>query len=282
VADYLVGILPPAWSRGRGRLQKGEKPLTLSDHVIVVGYGVNGKNLARVLKHLQIPHAIIETNPYTVSGEKKRGEKLIFGDASRQEVLSHAQAGKARIMVIAISDAAASRRIASLARQMNPAIHIIVRTRYLLEVEPLLKLGVNEVIPEEFETSVEILSRVLRTLLVPYDDIERCVAEVRRDGYGMLRSLSKRHSHAVGISGFLSGAEIGTFRVRSGSPLEGESLREGTIRSRSGATVLVIKRGDEVVPNPDPVWAFQSSDLVLLLGSAEQLAVAGRLFEPQG
>ena len=281
IADGLVRLLPARWSRGRGRLVRGEKPLTLSDHVIVVGFGVNGRNLTRVLKHLQLPHAIIETNPYTIGGEKKRGEKIIFGDASREEVLKHARVETARIMVVAISDAAASRRIAALARQLNPAIHIIVRTRYLLEVEPLLRLGVNEVIPEEFETSVEILARVLRTLLVPHDEIERCVAEIRRDGYGMLRSLSRRHSHAVGISGYLSGAEIGTFRVREGSPLVGESLREGTVRNRSGATVIVIKRGDEVVPNPDPVWSFREGDLVLLLGSPEQLAVAGRLFGPQ-
>jgi CPA2 family monovalent cation:H+ antiporter-2 len=47
----------------------------------------------------------------------------------------------------------------------------------------------------------------------------------------------------------------------------------------SGASVLVIKRGEEVVPNPDPVWELQTDDLVLLLGTPEQLAVAGRLFE---
>ena len=281
IADRIVRILPHGLNRGRGRLVRGEKPISMAGHVVVAGFGVNGRNLAQVLKHLQLPHVIIETNPYTVGGEKKRGEKIIFGDASREEVLKHARIDAARIMVIAISDAAASRRIAALARQMNPAIHIIVRTRYLLEVEPLLQLGANEVIPEEFETSVEILARVLRTLLVPLDEIERCVAEVRRDGYGMLRSLSRRHSHAVGISGYLSGAEIGTFRIRNGSVLEGESLREGTIRNRSGATVLVIKRGNEVVPNPDPVWSFQDGDLVLLLGSAEQLAAAGRLFGPE-
>lgn len=281
-AGHLVGILPASWGRGRGLLHKEEKPLTLSGHVIVVGYGVNGRNLAKVLKHLHLPHVIIETNPYTASGEKKRGEQMIFGDASRQEVLDRARIETARIMVVAISDAAASRRIASLARHLNPAIHIIVRTRYLLEVEPLYKLGVNEVIPEEFETSVEILARVLRSLLVPHDDIERSITEVRRDGYEMLRSLSRRHSHAVGISGYLAGAELATFQVRDGSPLEGEGLREGTIRSRSGATVLVIKRGDEVIPNPDPVWEFRSNDLVVLLGTSEQLAVAGKLFGPQG
>jgi CPA2 family monovalent cation:H+ antiporter-2 len=279
IADFVSGLLPHEWTRGRGVLARSEKNILLNDHVVIVGYGVNGKNLARVLKTLQIQHIVIETNPFTVRKEAKKGQHILFGDASQAELLKHAHIDKARALVVAISDAAASRRVASLARQLNPSLHIIVRTRYLLEVEALYKLGVNEVIPEEFETSVEILSRVLRNYLVPQDDIERCVAEVRSDGYDMLRSMSRRHSHAVGISGYLSGAEIATYRVKKGSPLEGKGLREGTIRNMSGATVLVIKRNDEVVANPDPIWELHSDDLVLLLGMPEQLAVAARLFE---
>jgi len=280
IANYTIGVLPHSLTRGREIFAGDKKKVTLSDHLIIVGYGVNGKNLARVLKHLKISHVVIETNPFTVSKEKKKGEQIIFGDASKPEVLDHAHIEKARIMVIAISDAAASRRIAALARQLNPSIHVIVRTRYILEVEPLFKLGVNEVIPEEFETSIEILSRVLRRFLVPQDVIDSCIVDVRRDGYDMFRSASKRHSHAVGIAGFLSGAEIGNFRVHKGSPMEGASLREGLLRSRSGATILAIKRGEEVMPNPDPVWVLEDKDVVLLLGTPEQLVAAGRLFEP--
>lgn len=279
VAIYASEILPRSWTRGRGALAGGVKKSAMSDHVIIVGYGVNGKNLSRVLKHLNISHLVIETNPFTVNAEKKKGEHILFGDASKPEILEHAQVEKARVIVVAISDAAASRRIAALARQLNPSIHVIVRTRYILEVEPLFKLGVNEVIPEEFETSVEILSRVLKRFLVPHDVIENCIADVRRDGYEMLRSVSRRHSHAVGIAGFLTGAELGTFRVQKGAPLDGTSLREGLLRSRSGASVLVIKRGEEVTPNPDPVWELAPGDILLLLGTPEQLNVAGRLFE---
>ncbi|MBP1729480.1 MAG: Kef-type potassium/proton antiporter, family [Deltaproteobacteria bacterium] len=278
LADYLVGVLPHTWSRGRGVLARHEKPIVLSDHMIIVGYGVNGKNLARVLSKLKIAFVVIETNPFTVRKEAKKGHHILFGDAAKHEVLQQARIEQARGMVVAISDAAASRRVAALARQLNPAIHIIVRTRYLLEVEPLYKLGANEVVPEEFETSVEILSRVLRNYLVPQDDIEHCIAEVRSDGYEMLRTMSRRHSHAVGISGYLSGAELATFRVQKGAVLEGRSLSDGTIRSRSGATVMVIKRGEEIVPNPDPVWELQRDDILLLLGSSEQLAAAGKLF----
>ena len=279
LADFVIDRLPHEWTRGRGVLAKNERTVILNDHVIIVGYGVNGKNLARALKDLNIRHIVIETNPFTVKKESRKGQQILFGDASKPEVLEHAQIKTARGMVVAISDAAASRRVAALARQLNPSLHIIVRTRYMLEVEPLYKLGVNEVVPEEFETSIEILSRVLRNYMVPQAEIERCIGEARSDGYDMFRSLSRRHSHAVGISGYLSGAEIATYRVKRGSQLEGSGLREGTIRSMSGATVLVIKRGEEVVPNPDPVWELQENDLVLLLGAPEQLAAASRLFE---
>jgi len=146
-------------------------------------------------------------------------------------------------------------------------------------MEPLYKLGVNEVIPEEFETSIEILSRVLRKYLLSHDEIERCVSEVRGDSYEMFRTLSRRHSHAVGISGFLTGAELGTFRVGPASPLVGHSLRDGILRDRSGATLLMIKRGNDVIPNPDPVWEIRENDLVLILGTPEQLAAAASLFE---
>ena len=280
VALFVSGVLPKGWSRGSRTFAEKRHKVTLSDHVIIVGFGVNGRNLAKVLKTLNIPHTVVETNPFTVRGEKGSGQRIIFGDATKQEILSHAGIERARVIVVAISDAASSRHIAALARQMNPSIHVIVRTRYLLEMEPLFKLGVNEVIPEEFETSVEILSRVLKRFLIPQDVIESCVAEVRKDGYEMLRTVSKRHSHAVGISGFLSGAEIGTFRVHKNSAVEGETLRGGMLRAKSGATAVAIKRGEEITPNPDPVWQLQDGDIVLLLGTPEQLRAAAKLFEP--
>lgn len=278
VAERVVAVLPHSLTRGRGVLARREHKMTVSDHVIIVGFGLNGRNLARVLKHFKIDHVVIETNPFTVKTERKKGSPIIFGDGSSSEILNHANIGKARIIVIAISDAASSRRIAASARRINPGIHVIVRTRYILEMEPLYKLGVNEVIPEEFETSIEILSRVLRKYLLTHDEIERCVSQVRGDSYEMFRTMSRRHSHAVGISGFLTGAELGTFRVGAASPLVGHSIREGILRDRSGATLLMIKRGDEVIPNPDPVWEIREDDIVLIIGTPEQLAAAAGLF----
>lgn len=280
VALTICRILPRSLVRGKGSLMQGGQKIRLSDHVVIVGYGLNGKNLARVLKAYNIPYAVVEANPYTIATERKRGAHIVFGDATSPEVLEHVQMAKARILVIAISDASASRRVAALARQLHPGVHIIVRTRYLAEMAPLYEIGANDVIPEEFETSVEIFTRVLKRYLIPQGQIEESVATVRKDSYEMFRTLSKIHSPAAEISGFLSGVEIGTFTVTKGSSLEGESLRTGTLRSRSGATLLAIRRGEEVIPNPDPVLEMQAKDVVLLIGTPQQLKVAGKLFQP--
>lgn len=279
LANSLATRLPAAFKRGTRTTGVKHDRFPMENHVIIVGYGINGKNLARVLNGNGIPYIAIETNHLTVKNERKKGTRIIFGDASRPEILSHALIEKARCVVIAISDAAATRRVVAMARQVKPSVHLIVRTRYVAEMEPLFKLGVNDVVPEEFETSVEIFSRVLRNYLIPHDQIEHCIAEVRRDSYQMFRTISRRHSHATGISGYLSGVELATFRVRPGSRLAGTQLRDGVLRSQSGASVLVIKRGEKVISNPDPVWEFLPDDVVLTLGSSDQLTFAAHLFE---
>ncbi len=84
--------------------------------------------------------------------------------------------------VVVINDPAAARQITSMVHHLNPGACLIVRTRHVQEVKELRRLGVDEVIPEEFETSVEIFSRVLSRYLVPQDEIERLIAQVRTDG----------------------------------------------------------------------------------------------------
>lgn len=279
LANRISSWLPAMFKTGHRVTGVSHDRFPMEDHVIIVGFGVNGKNLARVLTGNGIRYIAIETNHHTVKTERKKGTRIIFGDASKAEILSHALIEKARLMVIAVSDATATRRVAAQARMMKPGIHIIVRTRYIAEMEPLYQLGVNDVVPEEFETSVEIFARVLRAYLVPHDQIEHCIAEIRRDSYQMFRTMSRRHSHATGVTGYLSGVELATFRVQSGSPIVGTLLKDGLLRDRCGATVLVIKRGDQVASNPDPSWKFEPDDVVLVLGRPDQLVFAGHLFE---
>ncbi|MDT8274033.1 MAG: cation:proton antiporter, partial [Desulfomonilia bacterium] len=150
---------------------------SMEDHLIIIGYGINGRNVSRAARFAGIPYLILEMNPETVRSERAKGEPIYYGDATQHAILEHVGVRKARVLVIAIPDAAAVRKITSTARSLNGSLHIIARTRYVSEVDPLYQLGADEVIPEEFETSIEIFSRTLAKYLIPHDDIERITAD---------------------------------------------------------------------------------------------------------
>jgi len=160
------------------------------DHLVIIGFGVNGKNVACAARTADISYVIIELNPDTVRREQVRGEPIFYGDASQEDVLRHAHIEAAKVVVVAIPDAAATGRITELARRINPTARLIIRTRFLQEVERLYELGATEVIPEEFETSIEIFTRVLNHFSVPEEQIEEVKAEIRAESYRIFRIRS--------------------------------------------------------------------------------------------
>lgn len=252
----------------------------LEDHLIVIGYGVNGRNVARAARIAMIPYVIIEMNPETVRAERARGEPILYGDATQEAVLKAAGADRARVLVAAVPDAPATRGITALARRMNPEMHIIARTRFVREVGPLYELGANEVIPEEFETSIEIFTRVLAKYAIPRNDIEAFVAEVRADGYEMFRHLSLPTASLADLQVSLPGVEISAIRLGARSPLAGKTLAEAALRAKYSVTVVLIHREGQTVSNPDGATMLHADDVLVLLGHEEAIAQVGRLCAP--
>jgi CPA2 family monovalent cation:H+ antiporter-2 len=179
---------------------------------------------------------------------------------------------------MAISDAAATRRMVELARRLNPGVYIIARTRYSQEVGPLSVLGANEAIPEEFETSIEIFARVLRRYLVPREDIERQIAAIREDGYEMLRQLRPSPLAWHEVQRHLADLEVETFRIEAEAPAAGRTLADLHIREQLGITVLAIQRDGGTLTNPWGGTLLQAGDLVITLGKPTQFAEAAPLF----
>jgi CPA2 family monovalent cation:H+ antiporter-2 len=248
----------------------------LADHVIIVGYGLSGKNVATTAKTAKIPYVIIEMNPETVRSEKKADEPIIYGDATHDAVLEHVGIEAARVMVLVISDPTATRRITAVARRLNPKIHIIARTRFLNETTPLHDLGANEVIAEEYETSLEIFARVLAKYLVPKIEIDRLTAETRKGGYQMLRKPAQEPASLADLKLNFPDMEISSIPVHQEAPVAGKSLAELQLRTKYGVTLLAIRRGAEILNNPDGQTQILGDDILILLGSpADLVPVAG-------
>ena len=189
----LLSRLPfPNWLiRGYSDISMFSPRHSLKDHLIIVGMGLNGQNVAQAAKKANIPYIIIDGNADKVKKYKRAGELIFYGDAYHEPILKHAHLESAKVVVIGISDAIATLRITEKIRRLNPTICIVVRTRYVRDIKDLYKLGANEVIPEEFETSVEIFSRVLTKYEIPPDYIARLIAEARADGYQLFYNLDR-------------------------------------------------------------------------------------------
>lgn len=254
--------------------------LGLENHVVIAGYGVNGQNLAKALASARITYAILEMNPETVRAAKGRGEPIHYGDCTRAAVLQSLGIERAKMLVVAISDAASARQAISLARSLNPSVHILVRTRFVAEVEELRRLGADEVIPEEFETSIEIFARVLHHFLVPRNVILDAVAQVRGGMYDMLRGAAARGSAAAGKLQGLDSLDVERIEVREGSGVAGRTLAELALRPTTGATVLAVQRGSEVHASPGADFQLERGDVVVVMGDASATDKVLALMDP--
>lgn len=243
-------------------------------HVIIIGYGLNGRNLAKVLRRTGVPYLVMELNAEAVREAHAQGERIVYGDATRKEVLHHIRLEHARILVLAISDPIASRHTIWLARQMNPNIHIIVRTRYMAEISDLRKLGADEVIPEEFETSIEIFSRVLREYGIARHVIQRQVAAIRSEGYQMLRMPSLPIVDMSEIAEALKSTSTETLFVEADSTSVGKTIGELKLRKATGVTIIAITREGHTEINPGPETTIQAEDVLVLLGGTGQIDLA--------
>jgi CPA2 family monovalent cation:H+ antiporter-2 len=221
-----------------------------------------------------VQYLVLELNAQVVREASAWGERIVYGDATRKEVLHHVGLERARILVVAVSDPVATRHAVWLARQMNPDIHAIVRTRYMSELQDLLRLGADDVIPEEFETSIEIFSRVLREYGIARDVIRRRVEEVRREGYEMLRTPSLPPVEARDIAEALGAASTETLFVEPDSPVVGKTISDLKLRSRTGATVIAVVHDGRTEINPGPERKLHAEDVLVLLGSPEQIEMA--------
>jgi len=238
----------------------------LTDHVVIVGYGLNGRNLARVLKAAGIAYVVLEQNGPMVRRARLEREPVLFGDGTRHDVLAKVGLERARAIVFAISAPAEERRGVAMARQLSRSVQIIVRTRYVREIEELERLGADQVVPEEFETSLEIFSRVLRLYGVPGNAIEREVALVRGEHYEALRGLDLPPIRPDALRHLGVHAVIETVEVEPGARAVGGSPVSLGLRRHTGATVIAAVRQGQPYHVPDPHFRFQPGDIVVLVG----------------
>jgi CPA2 family monovalent cation:H+ antiporter-2 len=256
-------------------MQRHEKGVmtgpTRSDHVIIIGFGANGKNLALVLKELEVPYVILELNSRTVMRLKKEGEPAFYGDGTSREILLKLGIERARVMVISITDPSATRKIVMTARSLNPSLYIVVRTRYIGEVDDLLSDGADEVVPADFETSIEIFSRVLAYYQMPKTLIGRYADRFRKDHYSMfVRGETPKRMFQETLA-LMPDVSYESFVIEEGSAAAGSRVSDLDIKNINGTDLIAVRRGNQTFMHPEREFILNAGDFVLLIGNEEAL-----------
>ena len=276
LTPLLISHAPRVFGRASWTNQKvgaldssplNKKEEKLSNHVIVIGFGLNGRHLARVLKAAHCPYVVVDLNGHKVQEAKRNGEPIYYGDATRHEILEKCEIKTASIAVFAISDPVALRRSVRLTRHLNPEIYIIVRSWRLFEIEELQNLGANDVIAQEFETSIEIVTIVLTRLHLPGNIIRAQSKLLRVDGYQMLRSPPSATGISEKVAHALAAGTTDTFLIANDHIAVGKTIRDFELRQHTGATIIAVVRQEQSLPNPRPDLEIEVGDVLVLVGS---------------
>ena len=248
------------------------------DHAIVVGYGLAGRYLARMLQAAGIECVVIDQNAELVDAARRDGLAALYGDGAGYPVLVRAGGAGARLVVFAISSPFDERRGVAAARLAAPGAAVVVRTRYVQSIDELMRLGATEVVVEEFEASLELFARALERYQIPAARIAHELDAVRGEHYGLLRGRGRPDLHLdtlkhLGIHHALELAE-----VEAGAPAVGESATSLDLRRATGAVQIAVIRDGRPHYQREADFAYRAGDTAVLVGDRDALDRAAALF----
>ena len=251
----------------------------LEDHVIVAGYGQAARYLVRVLSGSDIPFIITTLSPDGANEAEAEDLPVVRGDYSRQFLLDLVGISRAKMMVVADDNLAMAHRTTSVARQLNPTMRIVVRTRYIMDAEHLTEAGADVVIAEELESIVQLFGEVLRDYRIAPDRIENYEELARQNGYSAL--LNVEQSAEKSIFACQPGKDCfdtRTVTVRSSMALAGKTLAELRFLENDGLSVQSINRSGNKLESAAQNLVIENGDELILSGSTEAFVRNAALF----
>jgi CPA2 family monovalent cation:H+ antiporter-2 len=248
----------------------------LKNHLVLIGKDSRSLNLSVMSKYMKIPYVSIIFDPAIVRKKQEKGDIVVYGDATNEPILYKAHVDTARAVVISVGNLITSMAVVDKVRFLNKHAQILVRTRHIEDIEELYRLGANQVIPEEFETAIELFERVMANFLLPREKIDGAIARIRKDNYGIFREDDHRLKY--NILKDIPNIEIVAMKIHENSFLDGKSLIDSQLRKKYGITLVALRRKQIILEHPDPSLVFRDEDIAYIMGKPDQIASATELF----
>lgn len=278
LTPFAIRLAPRLYGRWRERfprelLRTFNLPESgLRDHVVIAGYGRVGTFVAHLLDRLEQPFVIVDSNPGRTDEAGEAGYPVVFGDAGAEPVLEAAGVRRAQLVIVTVPDPVGARLVVERVRAINPNVHVVARSSTVEQLEELGRLGVYEAVHPESEAGLELGRQALNHLGVGAAEIQRFADEVRRELYAPITRQDADDDLLAQLRRASREIETEWVRLPEGDTVVGKSIGELQIRSSTGASIVAVVRGEEVMPNPGPEVALRAGDLVGVLGTPAQRA----------
>ncbi len=276
ITNLLLKLpIPKVMIEGLFPLKQIEIP-KLENHLVLIGKDSRAQNFSKMAKFSNLPYVSIIFDPEIARQRQEKGETVVYGDAFNIPILEKAQVAQAHIVVISIGKLEVLKVIIRKVRYLNNHATIIVRTPHIEDIEALYKIGATQVIPEEFETAIDLFERVMVNFLLPRKEIDLAIDRIRNDHYGIF--LEDYSNTRFNISKDIPDVEIVAVAVTNRAPIIGKTLVESQLRQKFGITLVALKRDQKVIDHPKPSFVFCEGDVAYVLGSPEQVSSVSVLF----
>ena len=277
LANLLLQLpLPQFLVNGLFPLKEIEIP-EMEHHLVVIGMDTSALKLSKMAKNHNIEHVSVVFDPLIVKDKIQSGDTVIYGDAVNEPILMKAHIDTADIVLVSVGSVIPAMAITEKVRQLNKHAYIIVRAKTIESVASLYKLGADQVVPEKLEIAIDLFTRVLMKKSYPKKEINRILNQIRNMTLGAY--TEKDIVNQPTLFDELPNTGISAIYIDTGSHAKGKTLADIQLRSKTGATLLAIKRGSEIIEHPTPQIRFEEFDMLFILGNPEQIRSATEYFE---
>lgn len=250
----------------------------ISDHVILCGFGRVGQTVGRFLHSSNRPFLALDMDIKRVHEARAAGERVYYGDASKQTILDAAALDKSKVVIITFSDFHASIKILKTIRSINKEIPILVRTLDDKHVNELTDAGANEVVPDTFESSIMLASHLLLMIGHPPSQVLKQTRDIRKNRYKTLENFypgeddNRLEQHQV-MKGIIHSIHLIETSFAVEQKLENLEL------SQFNVNIEAIKRGHVRGENPSGETTMRLNDHLVISGLAEDIKRAEKFIQ---
>jgi monovalent cation:H+ antiporter-2, CPA2 family len=240
-------------------------------HVIVCGYGRSGQALTHFLEREKVPIIALDSDPERVRQAAAAGDSVVFGDASRREVLVAAAISRATAVVVSFADTSKALAIIAHVRELRPELPVIVRTFDDSDVARLRQAGAAEIVAEVVEGSLMLATQTMLQLGMPLNRVLRRLRDVRQERYQLMGGFFPGVTDVD--SSDVEQPRLRTMLVSGSAAAVGKTL--GSINLPGiGIQVTAVRRTGEREIDPAADLRVKEGDVLVLLGTQENLAKA--------